>query len=199
MKPAPAAHSKTLPLSNSDLDLLRRHLAGEHAAFHELMMRHYDLVVYVVRSRVDTRAAEEIARTTFLALHEHAAKVLEQIDKAANPSEELCDWLVSFARDEATERNRAAQQSRRGTNPTHANRPLAKSPEARRDPQLDALAHCLSELPAVLREYVRFRYFDGLTAKAIATQNGKSERYVLRQLKSARRCLSHRVETILNN
>lgn len=194
MKPAPAPHSITLPISNSELDLLRRHLAGEHAAFHELMMRHYDLVLFVVRSRVDTRTAEEIARATFLALHEHAEQVLGRMDGAANPTEELCGWLVGFARDKATEHNRGAE-----TNPIRANRLREKSPEARYDPELDALVRCLSELPAVLREYVRFHYFDGLTVKAIGTLNGKSERYVERQLKSARGYLSHCGETILDN
>jgi RNA polymerase sigma factor (sigma-70 family) len=200
MKPTPGS-PKMLPLSNSDPDLLRRHLAGEHAAFHELMMRHYDLVTFVVRSRVDARTAEEIAQAVFLALRERAAEVLARVDTATSPTEELCAWLVSFAQDEATDRNRATRlsRSRPETNPNRTKWPLPNEQPARREPELDALAHCLTRLPAVLREYLAFHYFDGLTPKAIGSLTGKSESYIGRQLKTARGHLSRCVETILNN
>lgn len=85
---------KTSPAGDPDLDLVKRALAGEFAAFDELVNRHekrvYALAMRIVRNTVD---AQDVTQNTMMAL-------LEKLESFRGQSS-FSTWLLRIATNEA--------------------------------------------------------------------------------------------------
>ena len=178
----------------ADRELLRRFLAGNEAAFAELVQRHAGLVMGVCRRVLRHAAdAEDAFQATFLVLARKAGSL--------NWQESIAGWLHDTARRTSlklrgsTARRRVVEQQAAET------RLEGEATHATSDPSSQASVHELSELldeelarlPAKFREVILLSQIEGLSRDELAERLGISVAAVKDRLERGREQLRSRL------
>jgi RNA polymerase sigma factor (sigma-70 family) len=157
----------------SEADLLRAYVAGDHAAFAELVRRHVDAVHAAARRQVtDDALADDVVQAVFLVLAEKAAHV-----PADRP---LIGWLLMTARYCASNARRAEQRRVHHERRAAAmSAKLSPGAEPGRSDELQHVAPVLDEglmkLRAVDRDALLLRFFQGKSHAQVGQSLGISE------------------------
>lgn len=179
----------------SDDDLVRRSLAGEHAAFGHLVTRHQRLVYAVALSHArDLAQAEELAQQAFV-------EAWHELPRLRDPAR-LAAWLAGIARNVARSWRRQTARRRR--------RELAASPivERTEPTPLDhvveretagLLQRALAEIPAAYREALVLFYVHGQSVAQVAAGLGIRDELAKQRLSRGRRALRAALETHLED
>lgn len=168
-----------------DPELVRRSLAGETAAFAQLVEKHQRLVFGVALGRArDAAIAEEVAQEAFV-------EAWRELPRLRDPGR-VGTWIAGIARNLARSWARTAARRRARTPAVTAE--LAASPTT---PLEDALAReshelvrrALDELPAAYREALVLFYVQGRSVSEVAAGLGISEELAKQRLHRGRRAL----------
>lgn len=145
-----------------------RYCAGDADAFDELFERYARRVVRFARGYVNDAAAEDIAQTTFVKLHESRHRF--------RAGARLAPWLFAIARHAALDVVRSAPR-RREVAADDAVEPAAPAREP--DPMLDARVRAaVRALPDEQREVVSLHWLGGVGFPEIARMTGVSHEAV---------------------
>src|SRR5215468_9589217 len=154
-------------VEENDQVLLRAYARDRcEAAFSELVHRHVDLVhSTALRILRDPSLAEEVTQRVFLALAQHSAKLQE---RAA-----ITGWLHETARNLAINTVRSEERRRQRELETAAmNDPDTKDAEDLWKQIAPRLDEALSQLNAIERDVLLWRYFERHTAEQIGGRLG---------------------------
>lgn len=159
-----------------DAELLKRHLAGDGAAFGEIVDRHAgSLLRLASRLSGDAALAQDLVQETFLRLVRHAP--------ALGSQRSLTAWLVdvcgNLSRDAlktgARRRSRDAEASGPEAEPVSRNGHTGHSGHTEGSESRAALEAALGDLPIRQRQAVVLRVWDSLPYRDIAAALGVSE------------------------
>jgi RNA polymerase sigma factor (sigma-70 family) len=156
-------------VQENDQVLLRAYARDRcEASFSELVHRHVDLVhSTALRILRDPSLAEEVTQRVFLALAHHSTKLLERAS--------ITGWLHEAARNLAINTVRSEERRRQREQETAAmNRPDTNAAEDLWDQLAPHLDEALTQLNAIEREVLLWRYFERCTAEQIGGRLGLS-------------------------
>lgn len=174
-----------------DPELVRRSLAGETAAFAQLVEKHQRLVFGVALGGArDAAIAEEVAQEAFV-------EAWRELPRLRDPGR-VGTWIAGIARNLARSWARTAARRRARTPAVSAE--LAAAPSTPLD---DALAResqalvrrALDEIPAAYREVLVLFYVQGRSVGEVAAGLGISEELAKQRLHRGRRALRTSLET----
>lgn len=178
----------------ADRELLRRFLAGDEAAFAELVQRHAGLVMGVCRRVLRHAAdAEDAFQATFLVLARKAGSL--------NWQESIAGWLHDTARRTSLKLRGSTVRRRVVEQQAAEARPEGETTHATSDPSSQASVHELSELldeelarlPAKFREVILLSQIEGLSRDELAERLGISAAAVKDRLERGREQLRTRL------
>lgn len=178
--------SAPLPAS---ADLVAAAIAGDTAAFREIVVAHQNLVAGVCYAALSERAAaEDAAQETFVV-------AWRRLDSLRDP-DRLRPWLAGIARHVCRNRRRA-----RHTDPLHAADVSAEAPDAAAGPDQQAIAReeeqivdrTLATLPDDYREVIVLYYRENQSAAEVAAALELTEEAVRQRLVRGRQLLQARV------
>lgn len=163
----------------SDGQLVDRSLAGDRAAYAELVDR-YERAVRVVALRLvgDHHAAEDVAQETFVTAFEKLSKLRRRDAFGA--------WLLTIARCEAVRISRGRRKEQASA---AAGRLMARQEDADLGDANDALLRAIERLPEHERQIVLLRHFQSRSVQEIAQATGRPLGTVTKQLSRAYRRL----------
>ena len=177
-----------------DRELLRRFLAGDEAAFTELVQRHAGLVMGVCRRVLRHAAdAEDAFQATFLVLARRAGSL--------NWQESIAGWLHDTARRTSLKLRGSTARRRVVEQQAAEARPEDEATHATSDPSSHATVHELSEildeelarLPVKFREVILLSQIQGLSRDELAERLGISVAAVKDRLERGREQLRTRL------
>ena len=150
----------------TDHDLLQRFTAAhDHAAFHELVRRHLDLVHGIARRSLKNPAeADDVTQAVFLLLSQKARRVQRHTT--------LAGWL--FRATHYCIQNAQPAARRRTHHEQKAGGSMPTAPRSTPDELLSILDAALADLPRPIREAVLLRYLEGRTVDETSAQLGIS-------------------------
>ncbi|HVZ63578.1 MAG TPA: sigma-70 family RNA polymerase sigma factor [Lacunisphaera sp.] len=178
------------PFPTDDSQLVERHLAGDAAAFREIVERHQGMVCALAYCACgDVARSEDLAQEVFVA----AWKQLAQLREPAK----LRGWLAGIARNTiANARRSAARVPTARAEPLSPETPAdATSPreEAIRADEAALMWQALEHLPETYREPMVLFYREGRSAAAVAEALGISEESARQRLARGRAMLTERM------
>ncbi|MDY7010860.1 MAG: sigma-70 family RNA polymerase sigma factor [Planctomycetota bacterium] len=180
-------------MSDKDVQLVQRCLAGEQAAFERLDADHAGRVLaYFLRSGFARHDAEDMAQETFI----RAFRSLHTFDAGRG---RFHPWLATIARNVAR-KHWSRRKAPENFDPELAEEMFADSVNPGPDPasaeEIVAVGRCVDSLPADLVRVVRLRYIDARTTRGIAAEMNLPESTVRLRLKEAaeavRQCLKEK-------
>ena len=182
------------PAHPDDPQLIQRHLAGDRAAFRQIVERYQGMVCALAYSAVgDLARSEDIAQEVFIA----AWKQLPQLREP----EKLRGWICGITRNLAHDSLRRA-----GRTPTaRAGELPADLPAAGSDPRERAISadetglmwEALRGLPEIYREPMVMFYRESQSTAAVAAALDVSEETVRQRLARGRAMLTARMATLV--
>ncbi|HVT72560.1 MAG TPA: sigma-70 family RNA polymerase sigma factor [Lacunisphaera sp.] len=182
------------PSPLDDVRLVERHLAGDAAAFRQIVERHQGMVCALAYSACgDVARSEDLAQEVFVA----AWKQLAQLREPAK----LRGWLAGIARNTIASSRRTAART-----PTARAEPLPpEMPGAGPGPREEAIRadeaalmwSALEHLPEAYREPMVLFYREGRSAAAVAETLGISEESARQRLARGRAMLTERMAKLV--
>jgi len=169
-----------------DPALVARTLAGDDAAFDELLARYRKPVLnFAYRLLGDATEAEDVAQDAFVRAYRHLADY--------HPRRQFSTWLFAIARHAAIDRLRYRQR--------HPTAPLAAAPEPAASPRYDDLgehiAAAIAGLPEDQRTAIVLAEYHGLSHAEIAGVMDCTEKSVESRLYRARAALREKLRGFL--
>jgi RNA polymerase sigma factor (sigma-70 family) len=177
--------------STDDPELVRRSIAGEAAAFAQLVERHQRLVFGVALSGArDAAIAEEVAQEAFV-------EAWRDLPRLRDPGR-VGTWIAGIARNLAKTWSRTAARRRARTPAVTAE--LAAPPATPLDSALERESHALvrqalDEIPAAYREVLVLFYVQGRSVAEVAAGLGISEELAKQRLHRGRAALRSTLES----
>ena len=178
--------------------LVRRVLAGDRAAFEELVSRYHRTVFAIAYRMTGSRAeAEDVSQDVFLRVY----RGLPQFD----PRLPFAPWIRRIAGNAALnhlrhrnlERRHAVPESDRGEMPDLSDAAADPEERAARAEEAGRLGRALAVLPENQRLAVTLKYVEGLTAEEIADAMGAPRNTVKTWLLRARERLREELKNEL--
>jgi RNA polymerase sigma-70 factor, ECF subfamily len=175
------------PPAGEEGAVVARVLAGDHAAFEELVSRYHRVVFAIAFRMTGNRAeAEDVSQDVFLRIF----RSLDQFD----PRLPLAPWVRRIASNAALNHLRRRNLERRHAPPPLREENAPDIPDAAADPERRAagsevagrLARALDGLPENQRMAVTLKYVEDLTAEEIAQAMGAPRNTVKTWLLRAR-------------
>ncbi|MHC4477009.1 MAG: RNA polymerase sigma factor [Planctomycetota bacterium] len=161
----------------SDSQLVRALLAGDHQAYGRLFERHERSVLAIAMSVLGNyHAAQDAAQETFVT----AYSKLRRLRKASA----FGPWVRKIARREAIQMGRRTRQRRNAEQ--LASQPTRASNDGRIDQANHRLLNAVMRLPKHEQVVVTLRYFDDHSIEAIGEMTGRPGGTVRMQLSRAR-------------
>ncbi len=166
---------------DSDEKLVGRVIEGDKAAFEELVFRHRQPILAMIRREVsDQHYRDDVLQETLL----YAWKDIRQLRKPSC----VRAWLISIARNRCRDLYKSASKHEQVTEPKameiHINR-LGRSMGDSRD--RESAVEAMNRVPDTQRQVAEMFYLDGLTVREIAKKLEKAEGTVKSRLYHARR------------
>jgi RNA polymerase sigma factor (sigma-70 family) len=178
--------------AQSSVDLAKRAMAGDPAAFAGLIARHERGCLAIAFAKLrNPDSAGDVVQEAFL-------KAWQNIKSLGNPAS-FPGWLGQIVRNLANDCLRT--KNRRGTEPIcdlpgHDGDPQAAAAQSETAKQIDA---ALAKLDETTREIVALRYFDGLASKEIGAIVGMTPTAVDMRLSRARAELREMLWMMIDN
>jgi RNA polymerase sigma-70 factor (ECF subfamily) len=159
----------------SDAELVAESLQGNQASFGVLVGR-YERAVLATALRIlhDREAARDVAQDVFVT-------AFEKLRTLRNPAG-FGGWLLRIAHNQAVS---ALRSRARAPEPAPLSDALPARPDTGLDPRSADLLEAVARLPENERLVIAMRYFDGLSAREIATASGRPLGTVTKQLSRA--------------
>lgn len=179
-------------MNQDDSQLVKQCLGGDSSAQERLYARYARwLKVYFLRSGFAATEADDLLQEVFL----RAFRALGGFDPARGS---LSGWLAAIARNTARKhwrkRSRPDDLDPQLAEETLAD-PSAPPPGPEHAEELAALRDCIDRLGGKLGRYVRLRYVEGLTTRALADRVGVPEATVRLRLAEAKQRLAACLKT----
>ena len=149
-----------------DAELVARAERGERAAFEELVLRHYEVVVAAAYSVLgDMDSARDCAQESFL----EAAETLEKLREKAKFS----PWIYGISRRKAIyllRRQKLHGEAIKAKTDEHRSQEIANTPaeQLSKNEKLESIRRALNEVPWIYREVLTLKYIDSRSHDEIA-------------------------------
>ncbi|MEM1415823.1 MAG: sigma-70 family RNA polymerase sigma factor [Myxococcota bacterium] len=161
--------SATVAAEQTDEDLMRAYVAGDHAAFQQLFDRYAPIVFGMTRRHLrNEELAQEITQQTFFRLH--SARNDFRLDSKLRP------WLLTIAMNLVREHWRRGKRRKMvELDPETKAAPQAERSRMELDERSQLLHAALQQLPESQREVVELHWFQERPYKEVAEIVGSSE------------------------
>jgi len=174
----------------SDAELVSQHLAGDTAAFAQIVERYQRLVFKIAYSKANDRDdADDIAQEIFLHAH-------RSLPKLRDPHSFLA-WLMAIAQNRANRYCRSRQSRRRRLEEIQRRALEASEQERRRELRGDestGVHEIVGSLAAEYRSALTWKYLEGLSYEEIGKRLSMSFHQVDYLLRRAKRALRVGIE-----
>jgi len=178
---------------NDDLELVTRTLAGDQAAFGELVQQH-QRIVYNLTYRMlgEAREAEDAAQETFLRAYEHLARY--------DPNRSFKTWLLAIASNHCIDRLRKRRLTWLSLDeplpphPALTSKTTAPEESAIEVESSAAMQAMLGDLPPDYRIVIVLRYWYDMSYVEIAETLETTESAVKSRLFRARQALAEKLQ-----
>ena len=152
----------------SDEELMTAYVAGDPAAFQELFVRYAEVLVGMLRRRVDDdHSAQDLVQQTFLQFHRARFDF--------KPGSQVRPWLFTIALNLARGLSRTKVRRRERAlevDPASDLTPVSHELESRESAQ--RVHECLDALPDQQREVIELHWFEGISFAEISLIVGAS-------------------------
>ena len=170
--------NKELTPQEQDLTLVEAAVNGDCRSFTELCHRYYPAMVALAHSVLgDRHLAEDAAQQAF-------AKAIRKLPQLREKGQ-FAAWLAVICRNTAKDMARDTQKFCTAEDLSAI--PAKSGP----DEQTEIVKEAICELPALAKEVIFLRYYDGMTYERISAVLGISEQAINGRLRRAKEHIAH--------